>query len=329
MEIIDRYLYEVGNRLPRKLRADVQVELSTLLHEALEERAREAGRPANGELAMQVLREFGSPQEVAQRYAPRPQYLIGPRWYPTYILIAKIIAIVLPAVLGALFIVAVVFSKGPLAPLSVGKVVRMAWSFVSSGIFNLAILTLVFAIVERTQLQPEKEVEAWDPGMLPPVDDPDRISAGGTVFEMYMILAFAVLLNFYPQWVVAGIRFQGDQAVVGLSLLLPAFVIHMPLINAFLALEFFLDLIVLRRGRWQRETRWAEFALGLFGAFILFRVVAGEPVFRYDYLVKAFLKGFLIIVLIESGVRLYRLLTRRPFEPWKPSEARASRNHAE
>ncbi len=326
MEIIDRYIYEVGNRLPRKSRRDVQVELHTLLHETLEERARDAGRPADAELAAQVLREFGSPQQVAERYAPRPRYLIGPRWYPTYILIVKIIAIVLPSILGAFLIAALVFSKGPLAPLSVGKVARMVWGFVSAGIFNLAILTLVFAIVERTQIQPEKEeAEAWDPGMLPPVDDPDRISAGGIVFGMYMILAVAVLLNFYPQWVVAGIKLQGEQVVWRLSMLLPAFVVHMPFINAFLVLDFFLKLTVLRYGRWRRETRWAEFGLGLFGAAVIYLIIIGPEAFRFDWITKGFLKVVLLIILIDSGARLYRLLKRRWFEPVAPSEAPTSR----
>ncbi|MBI1984388.1 MAG: hypothetical protein HYS61_09335 [Acidobacteria bacterium] len=325
MEIIDRYIYEVGNRLPRKSRGDVQVELHTLLHETLEERSRDAGRPADEELAAQVLREFGSPREVAGRYAPRARYLIGPRWYSLYMLIVKIVTIVLASVFAAFVIVALVFSKGPLAAMSVGKVAKMLWAFVSAGIFNLAILTLVFAIVERTQLQPDQEVESWDPGMLPPVDDPDRISPGGIVFGMYMILAFAVLLNLYPQWMVAGFRFQGDQAAWGLSLLLPAFVIHLPFINAFLALEFFLKLTVLRHGRWGRETRWAEFAMGLFGAAITYRIIIGPEVFRFDWIVKSLLKGVLIIVLIDSGARLYRLLTRRRVEPMAASEAPASR----
>jgi hypothetical protein len=316
MEIIDRYIHEVGNRLPRKLRTDVQMELHTLLREMLEERAGDAGRPADAALAAQVLREFGSPHEVAERYAPRPQYLIGPRWYPTYILIVKIIAIVLPSILGAFLVVALVFSQGPLAPLSAGKVARTVWSFVSGGIFNLAILTLVFAIVERTQIQPDKEeIKAWDPSTLPPIDDPDRISAGGTVLEMYLILAVAVLLNFYPHWVVAGIKFEGDLAVPGLSLLLPSFVVHMPLINAYLALVFFLKLVVLRHGRWRDETRWAEFGLGLFGAAILYLIIIGPEVFRFDWITKAVFKGWLAFVLVDCGARFYRLLKRQWFEP--------------
>ncbi len=326
MEIIDRYVREVGNRLPRKLRADVQVELRTLLQEMLEERARDAGRPADADLAAQVLREFGPPQEVSERYAPRPQYLIGPRWYPTYILIVKIIAIVLPAILAAFLAAALLFSQGPMAPLNAGKAAHLVWGFVSAGIFNLAILTLVFAIVERTQLQPDKEeTETWDPGMLPPLDDPDRVSAGGTVFEMYLILAVAVLLNFYPQWLVAGIPFQGDPAAGRLSLLLPAFAVYMPLINAYLALAFFLKLAVLHHGSWRSETRWAELGLGLAGAVILYLMIVGPEVFRFGWISRAFLKVVLAIHLIDSGARLYRLLKRRWFEPAAPAGAPASR----
>ena len=327
MEIIDRYIRDVGNRLPRKLRTDVQVELHTLLHETLEERARDAGRPADAELAAQVLREFGPPQEVAGRYAPQPQYLIGPRWYPTYILIVKIIAIVLPAILGLLLILALVFSQGPLAPLSAGKVARLAWTFISQVIFNLAILTLVFAIVERTQIQPERreDAEAWDPSMLPPIDDPDRISAGGMVFEMYLILAVAVVLNFYPEWLVAGIRLQGDQMAWRLSMLLPAFAVHLPFINAYFALVFLLKLLVLRHGRWRSETRWAEFGLGLFGAAIIYLIIIGPEAFRFDWIVKGVMKGVLLIILIDAGARLYRLLKRRWFEPNEPSGVPASR----
>ena len=103
---------------------------------------------------------------------------------------------------------------------------------------------------------------------------------------------------------------------------------HMPLINVWWGLDFALCLVVLRHGRWRRETRWAEFALGLLGALILYLIAVGPPVFRYDMLVKAVLKGILVIVLIESGLRLYRLLTRRTIEPWNAAEAEGSRERA-
>jgi len=73
MELIDRYVHEIGQLLPGRMRADVQAELRSLLTESLEDRARAAGRAPDAELVKTVLREFGSPQEAAARYAPQPQ----------------------------------------------------------------------------------------------------------------------------------------------------------------------------------------------------------------------------------------------------------------
>ncbi|MGE5326983.1 MAG: HAAS signaling domain-containing protein, partial [Deltaproteobacteria bacterium] len=79
MELIDRYVHEVGEHLPERMREDVEAELRSLLTDAVEARAREASRPVDDEIISRVLREFGQPQEVARRYAPEAEYLIGPR----------------------------------------------------------------------------------------------------------------------------------------------------------------------------------------------------------------------------------------------------------
>jgi len=68
--IIEDYVNTVGAKLPRKLRDDVGLELRTLLTEQLGSAAEEAGRPADGEMAMDLLRRFGAPDEVATRYDP-------------------------------------------------------------------------------------------------------------------------------------------------------------------------------------------------------------------------------------------------------------------
>jgi hypothetical protein len=77
-------------------------------------------------------------------------------------------------------------------------------------------------------------------------------------------------------------------------------------------LDFALHLTVLSQGRWRREARAAEFALGLYGAVILYLVITGPPVFKFDFRVKAILKGILALVLMGSAARLYYLLKRRP-----------------
>ncbi len=327
MEIIDRYVHEVGRHLPWKLRADVEAELRSLLEETVEERARAAQRPADPELAAQVVREFGAPQEVAMRYVPQDQYLIGPRLFPAFKLTLKIMLIVLAAVSGVALLLAILAPlTGHTEHLNLRQLGESLVKFIATAFFNLALVTLVFAVVERVQARREAKAPAWNPGMLPPVNDPDRISPVGLVIGMYTILAFAVLFNFYPEWVGVSIL---DHGVVRLERWLkPEFAMYMPFINLWWGLDFALKLTVLRHGQWRRETRWAEFGLGLFGTLILYLIVVGGPVFKFDYLVKAFLKGIIVIVMIESGVRLYRLLTRRPFDSWHAPEPSATRNRA-
>jgi hypothetical protein len=310
MEVIDRYVHEIGEHLPWNLRADVEAELRSLLMDSLEERARAAQRPPDPALAEAVIRELGAPEEVAKRYLPQDQYLIGPRLFPAYQVAVKIAVIGIAAVSGALFIAAIAGSavgrrEGP----DLLAVAHTIWRVAMGFLFNLALVTLVFAIIERVQLRREATAPAWSPAMLPPVKDPDRISQAHMVFEMYMILVFAVLFNFYPQWV--GMSFVNGRVHLT-SFLLPAFATYMPLLNVFWALDFALHLTALSQGRWRRETRAAEFALGLYGAVILYVVITGEPLFRLDFLVKAFLKAVLVLVLLGSGQRVYRLLTRRP-----------------
>jgi hypothetical protein len=319
MEIIDRYVHEIGEHLPWNLRADVEQELRSLLEESLEERARAANRPADAELAAQVLREVGAPREVARRYLPQDQYLIGPRLFPAYKLAITIALIVIAAISGALALASIITSAlGHGVNLDALTVAKIISRFIVNIFFNVALLTLVFAVMERAQAHRAAAAPAWSPAMLPPVKDPDRISQAAMVIGMYLILAFAVLFNFYPEWVGFAVV---DGRVTLRGLLRPEFATYMPLINLFWALDFTLSLVVLRHGRWRRETRWAEFALGIYAAAILCLLIAGEPVFRYERAVKGGLKGWLLLVLLSSGLRLYRLLTRHPFEPWRYAEA--------
>jgi len=312
MDLIDRYAHEVGQYLPHRLRADVEAELRSLLTDSVEEKALLGGVPADDELAAKVLREFGTPKDIAARYAPEPQYLIGPRLYPAYRTAVRIMLPVLAAVVLALVVVG--RFQNPGEPPSVVPLVRATGSFLWSALVNLGIMTLVFALVERAIRQREAAGKAWDPSALPPVNDPDRISYFGRIFALYAIAALALLFNFFPDWVAVYVFRNNDASVY--PLLTPAFGRYLPLINTWWALAFILNLAVLRRGRWTRTSRWADVGLEVFNAVILLLIVVGPPVFHYDMLIKLLLQCFLIVSVIKACVLLYRLLVRRPAEPW-------------
>jgi hypothetical protein len=311
MDIIDRYVHEVGQYLPHRLRADVEAELRSLLTDSVEEKAL-LGGVADDELAAKVLREFGAPKDVAARYAPEPQYVIGPRLYPVYLMAVKVMLPILAAIVLVLAVAGRFQEPGQ--PPSLAVVVRATGRFLWSALVNLGIMTLVFALVERAIRQRESAGGAFEPAKLPPVNDPDKISYFGRIFALYVIALLVLAFNFFPGWVAIFV-FHGSEGTV-YPLLTPDFKRYLPLLNTWWLLAVILNLAVLRQGRWTRTTRWADLALEVFNAAILLLIVIGPPVFNYDLLVKLVLQCFLVVSVIIAGVGLYRMLRRRPVEPW-------------
>lgn len=69
-DLIEAYVTEVAERLPRRQRNDVAFELRELLNEELQAKAEETGRGIDVALATELLQAFGQPSEVAARYRP-------------------------------------------------------------------------------------------------------------------------------------------------------------------------------------------------------------------------------------------------------------------
>lgn len=343
-ELIERYLYKVGEELPAKQRDDVKAELRSLLLDALEDRAAEAGRPVDEEVAVEVLRAFGHPEEVAARYQPSGQYLIGPRLFPVFVGVAKIILVGLAVLFSIFVIISLVAYPGRMPEMfRPASVLDFVDSYVKFALLNLALLVGVFAIIERVQAKrPASEERAeWDPRELPAIPDsadPERISQAGLVFKIYAIVALFLWVNQFPEtlgiWV-----FFGDQTRV---IRFTDMGMHLPvvLLNIFWGLALALNMWLLRMGRWTRESRWAEFGLGLYGGAILYLVLVSgaftgpEPselaaeawrqgpmemlqmaradLPRLGKLLHAVLTIILGITLIEALVRLVRVLRRYP-----------------
>ena len=314
MDLIDRYVFEVGHYLPARLREDVQAELRSLLTESVEARARAAGRAADPALAAETLREFGRPRDVAARYAPQQQYLIGPRLYPGYVRALEIMVPVLAAVVVILIALGRFGHGGEVPALSV--LARATGSFFNAVAFQAGVLTLVFALVERAMQFEKADGRPWDPATLPPVKDPDRISYFGRIGFLYLIAAVAVIFNLYPEWV--GVVVFHDTDVTVYPLLRPEFGRFMPYLNGWWALTFVVTLVTLRQGHWTRVTRWAQFGLEMLNAALLAAIVAGPEVFIYDPLVKMVLAAFIGIALIRAGAQLFRLARPAATRAWQP-----------
>ena len=199
MELIDRYLEAVRFWLPKSHRQeDLIVELGEDLRSQIEEKESELGHPLEEAEMSAILTRCGSPMMVAGRLGPR-RFLIGPALFPIYEFVLKM---VLLWILVPVFI----FIVGPVNLVNAGgnwgSAVAVTLANLWSGLFIAAgIVTLVFAIVERTSAQVRAECK-WDPLKLPPVRKEERrLSLLKAVCELgfgFFGLVWLLLVQHYP-----------------------------------------------------------------------------------------------------------------------------------
>ena len=312
-EMIDRYVNEVGQHLPRKMRADIEMELRSLLLDTLEEQS--DGEPTP-KMTAELLREFGSPETMAAQYRPA-ESLIGPKLFPTY----KVVVTITVSIIGVLHLLwlGLVLWQNAGDDL-IGRILDMTFSFGRSAILNAGIVTFIFAVIERVagdSLElPEKKAEEWDPFELPPVKDPDRINRAELAVGIFFGLLFLSWLNFFPNWF-GGVNF-GEEAPWFFVLVTAEFIALIPWFSASLLLDVVLKTIVFIQGRWIGVTRWIEVGTETFGLYVAFRIFSLEEISTVPFfttIAKSILAIAIIIIILEIFGQLYRLLLGRPFTP--------------
>jgi hypothetical protein len=143
--LIDRYVFTAVRRVPQEQRAEIDRELRASIEDAIESKM-EAGATRD-EAVDAALRELGNPSRLADHYAGRRNYLIGPELYPGWRILLKLL---LTAVLPIVVVVSVVVQlfEDP------SKAVSEGFSTLFSVGINLVFwVTLVFALIERAGIR--------------------------------------------------------------------------------------------------------------------------------------------------------------------------------
>jgi hypothetical protein len=345
MNLIDKYIAEVGKHLPRKQRADIEAEIRSTLEDMLEERKQADGALLGGEAVskdqvsdaqvIELLKEYGAPRQVADSYVG-PRYLIGPRIYPTFELVTRIVLIVLFAI--ALAGLGLSLAKSSLSgPEFLKTIGESALGLFSGLITAFGNIVLVFAILERVLPAKEfEEEEEWDPAELAREPDPDRVKFGEQIFEMFFLVLFLVIFNLYPGAIGIGLFNENDWVFIS-PILTDAFVSYLPWLNILILLQLGFNLILLRRGWWNNGLRVANIVLELAGIALAIAMLRGPDLVS---LTAAQLAGtpleesarlfitlgnlipilVLTIVIIVSSIEVvqmvYKILKSRPSPPY-------------
>ncbi|HTW32395.1 MAG TPA: hypothetical protein VMD76_12000 [Candidatus Sulfotelmatobacter sp.] len=198
MELVDRYLQAVRFWLPRSSRQeDLLAELGEDLRSQIEEKETELGRALDQAEVSAILKKCGAPMVVAGSLGPK-RHLIGPAIYPIYIFVLKMVLlwIQLPIFLFIVGPYNVANSAGDWGT-ALANTIGEIWSgmFIAAGI-----ITIIFAIVERTQAHAAVACK-WDPSTLPPLrKTPRKTSMATTVCQLIFGVLGLIWLLVLPQY---------------------------------------------------------------------------------------------------------------------------------
>ncbi len=203
--LIDTYVSEVGRRLPRKTRSDIEAEIRSILQDMLEERSQKTGKAVDEEMTLEILKEYGAPEKVAATYQGE-RYLIGPRLYPIFMMVMRIVLIVI-GVLAAIGLGIALFHT-TLAPMNALETILKAFAnFGTSALTALGNIVIIFAIVEWALFRAGGKVDIkglpaekeWDPRSLTRLSTTNQVKMGETIVEIVGCFVAIVIFNFYPQ----------------------------------------------------------------------------------------------------------------------------------
>jgi hypothetical protein len=269
--LIDTYVSEVGRRLPGKARTDIQAEIRSILQDMLEERSQKTGKPVDDEMTLEILKEYGAPEKVAATYQGE-RYLVGPRLYPLFMLVLRIVLIVI-GVLAAIGL-GIALSTTPLnLQKAIETIARTVADFGSSAMVSLGNIVLIFAILEWILFREGRKVEfkglpsekEWDPRTLLRVSPTNQVRMAETIIEIVGCFAAIVIFNFYPQIIgftpsLNAVMESGNWAVgfgnlTFVPVLSKAFFAFVPYLTLVWVLTILLDIVLLRMGHWNALTR--------------------------------------------------------------------------
>lgn len=210
-ELVDKYLYDVVRRLPKKQQEDIKQELRTLIEDMLEEG--EDLEKSYEEKVYFVLNKLGDPADLARSYRDGQDSLISGEYYNSYCYILKIVLIcTLAGLVISNIVSAIVRVVGSEAAITGAFNNMMDFGMIPMVLIQVfGFITLAFAIMERKQIRVKETAAEWTPDVLPEIPAKKAVirrteSIVGIVFGALFIIVF----TFAPQLLGAWIQRDGS-----------------------------------------------------------------------------------------------------------------------
>ena len=268
MRLVENYLTQASQLLPKDLREDVVAELRTSLEEQVLDHATANNRAPGIDDEKAVLSEFGHPMKIAGSYLPQ-QYLIGPSLFPVYLYALKIIVIV---VLAINLVMALAVS-GAVLDWHI-SVFGLFWHLLDTAITVAVIVTLVFAALEysgeKLSWYDNWQPDAVDHGPSVPVDRQELFT--NIITEGVLLLWWNDVLTF-SNWL--------ELADTGIAMSETWAVFFWP-VNLVFGTFFLLHTYLAVRGNWRGQTLALECFLDIVFVGLAVSLLTSGPLVELD-----------------------------------------------
>lgn len=302
MEMVDRYVYAVTQKLPQTQREDIAIELRGLIEDMLEERVGENGSVTD-KIVEEVLMELGSPRAMAQKYRGSKRYLIGPELYESFILVLKIVLISVGLSLATAFVVRTVINPVEILDYFIEFIVTTVTTVPQA----LGWVTLGFALGEfyggfkKEDLKLDKN---WMPSMLPPIPHPKKhIKRSEPIIAIVFYVILMAMFGFSNDYF--GIfRFSDGEFVGVIPFLNEAkFPEYMPFLLLLLALFIVKECLKLISGKWTMRLVICTAVVNLVALIVVYFLITSQSFWNPD-----FMEGLISAGIVEQGTDGYGIM---------------------
>ncbi len=305
-DVIEAYVADVAVQLPRRQRNDVAFELRALIEEGLQDRADASGRQVDAAMAVDFLRAFGRPVDVAARYRPGLT-IIDPADGRSF-------------VRATLVGLAIIWSAGLLASLQ--QPIDSGWDLLQAighwwggivipSLWWPGVLVTGFAAAAWARRR-RPQGEQWKPRAG------DRTPGGRAAMVLALVgMVCGVLVLLEPRWVLD--FFWGGRAAPAAyeALTYTESFLHRqaPWVLALLVLHIVLFAAAIASDRWANHLRRFDTGLSLAMCAVLAWTVLDGPIFRAqssDGVARFALVLIILCTLAGLGIKLHRRIRPAP-----------------
>ena len=216
------------------------------------------------------------PVSLAQR-----NYLVGPRLFPVYLRVIRLVLIIVGALNIVGLIIALINNSGYNAGF-LEATIEIIGGLVSSLFTAFGVVTLSFVGIERAVPDNWKSPidEEWQPEELLKEENQEQVKIFELAVEITGSLIFITLINFFLDRI--GIYYLADGNWVSSPVLTDAFLRYVPWITAYNIIDIALNLYLLRLNTWNKTATIIKVLNNAFKIAVTYVMIVGPKLILVD-----------------------------------------------